>query len=216
MEFLLAAFHFVVHLDQHVADIASHYGMWAYGILFAIIFAETGLVITPFLPGDSLLFIGGAFAAAGGMDPVFLILTLWCAAVLGNTSNYWIGRWVGPHVFHWEHSRWFNRHALDETHAFYERYGPLTVSLARYIHFVRTFAQFVAGVGAMPHLKFQFWNALGGIVWVAGFVALGYFFGNIPIVQKNLALIMLAVVIISLVPVVIGALRAKVRRVARG
>jgi membrane-associated protein len=193
---------FVLHLDTHLNEIAANYGIWIYVILFAIIFAETGLVVTPFLPGDSLLFVAGAIAAAGQIDVWSLGGTLFVAAILGNTSNYWIGRWLGPHVFKWDHSRWFNRHAFDEAHAFYEKYGAVAITVARFLPFVRTFAPFVAGVAAMSHHKFQFWSVLGGALWVVIFVALGYFFGNIPAVKNNIAVIMLAVVGISFLPLI--------------
>lgn len=200
MELLMHAVDFVLHLDQHLNVLAANYGIWIYAILFMIIFSETGFVVTPFLPGDSLLFVAGAIAAAGQMDVWSLGATLFVAAVLGNTSNYWIGRWVGPHVFKWEHSRWFNRHAFDEAHSFYEKYGSVTITIARFLPFVRTFAPFVAGVAAMSHNKFQLWSILGGALWVVSFVSLGYFFGNIPAVKNNLALIMVAVVVISFLP----------------
>jgi membrane-associated protein len=196
---------FVLHIDRHLLELVQQYGTWIYGILFAIVFAETGLVVTPFLPGDSLLFAAGALAAVGSMDPWLLGVVLIVAAILGNTTNYWIGRFIGPRVFHWENSRWFNQRALLEAHAFYEKYGPIALTLARFIPIVRTFAPFAAGVAAMSHAKFQLYSVLGGIVWVVSFVALGYFFGNIPVVKANLALIMVGVVIVSLLPLVWAA-----------
>ncbi len=202
MELILLAVDFFVHLDQHLANLASTYGVWIYAILFVIIFAETGLVVTPFLPGDSLLFVAGALAAAGGMDPIMLALVLFIAAVLGNTTNYWFGRWAGPRVFQWEDSRWFNRKALLAAHLFYEKYGGVTVTLARFLPFVRTFVPFIAGVAAMPHARFQFWSILGGFLWIGGFITLGYFFGNIPVVKDNLAFVMLGVVVVSLLPLI--------------
>ena len=200
-----------LHLDKHLVDLTAAYGVWIYGLLFLIVFAETGLVVTPFLPGDSLLFAAGALAAVGSMNPWILIAVLTAAAILGNTSNYWIGRWIGPRVFHWENSRWFNRHALYEAHAFYEKYGRVAITIARFIPIVRTFAPFVAGVAAMSHATFQLFSIAGGVVWVASFIALGYFFGNIPVVKGNLALIMFAVVVISLLPVAWAALARKRR-----
>ena len=194
------AIDFVVHLDRHLAEMVASYGVWIYAILFVIVFSETGLVVTPFLPGDSLLFVAGALAAAGGMDPWLLSVVLIVAAVLGNTTNYWIGRWLGPRVFQWEQSRWFNRRALIEAHAFYEKYGGITITIARFMPFVRTFAPFVAGIASMSHALFQFWSVLGGVIWVATFVGLGYFFGNIPLIKNNLVLIMIAVVFLSLLP----------------
>jgi membrane-associated protein len=211
MDFLMHAVEFVLHLDTHLADLIANYGVWIYAILFAIVFAETGFVVTPFLPGDSLLFVAGTLAAGGRMDVFAVGATLFAAAVLGNTSNYWIGRWIGPHVFGWEQSRWFNRRAFDEAHAFYEKYGPATITVARFMPFVRTFAPFVAGVAAMSPARFQLWNLLGGFLWVASFVALGYFFGNIPAVKNNLALVMLAVVAISLLPLAYAWIVKKTR-----
>ncbi|MGI9025837.1 MAG: VTT domain-containing protein, partial [Burkholderiaceae bacterium] len=155
MDLLLRIVDFVLHLDVHLTDLVTQYGVLIYLILFAIVFAETGLVVTPFLPGDSLLFTAGALAAVGSMDPWLLFIVLSAAAILGNTSNYWIGRYFGPRVFQWEDSRWFNRRALDEAHAFYEKYGPLALTLARFLPIVRTFAPFVAGVAAMKHSTFQ-------------------------------------------------------------
>ena len=211
VDLLLTLVDFVLHLDAHLSDLVARHGIGIYAILFAIVFAETGFVVTPFLPGDSLLFAAGALAAVGSMNPWILIAVLTAAAILGNTSNYWIGRWIGPRVFHWENSRWFNRRALDEAHAFYEKYGPLAITIARFLPIVRTFAPFVAGVAAMSHATFQLFSIAGGVVWVASFIALGYFFGNIPVVKGNLALIMAAVVVISLLPVAWAALARKRR-----
>jgi membrane-associated protein len=208
---ILALLHFVLHLDVELPHLITTYGNWVYAILFLIIFAETGLVVTPFLPGDSLIFVAAAMSAQGGLDPVTLALLLIVAALLGNTTNYWIGRYLGPKVFYWEHSRWFNRRALDETHAFYVRYGPVAITAARFIPIIRTFAPFVAGIGAMPHGRFQLFNLIGGVSWVVAFVLLGYFFGNLDVVRHNLIFIMVAVVIVSVLPVVIGALRARAK-----
>ena len=209
MDLLLQIVDFVLHLDVHLTDLVAQYGVLIYLILFAIVFAETGLVVTPFLPGDSLLFAAGAIAAVGSMDPWILGIVLSVAAILGNTSNYWIGRYFGPRVFQWENSRWFNRRALDETHAFYEKYGPLALTIARFMPIVRTFAPFVAGVGAMKHSTFQLYSALGGVLWVASFVALGFFFGNILFVKSHLAFIMVGVIVISLLPLAWAALARK-------
>lgn len=208
MELIFGILRYILHLDAHLPELAAQYGAWVYAILFGIIFAETGLVVTPFLPGDSLLFVAGAFAALGGMDLNYLIAALFAAAVLGNSSNYWIGRFIGPRAFHWEQSRWFNRRALLEAHAFYEEYGGVTLTVARFMPFVRTFAPFVAGIGTMSHLRFQLWNVLGGLLWVVGFVVSGYFFGNVEFVRKNLATIMLGVVVISLIPLAVGVRRS--------
>ncbi len=209
MDLLLQIVDFVLHLDVHLTDLVAQYGVLIYLILFAIVFAETGLVVTPFLPGDSLLFTAGAIAAVGSMDPWLLFIVLSVAAILGNTSNYWIGRYFGQRVFQWENSRWFNRRALDETHAFYEKYGPLALTIARFLPIVRTFAPFVAGVGAMKHSTFQLYSALGGVLWVASFVALGFFFGNLPFVKSHLAFIMVGVIVISLLPLAWAALARK-------
>ncbi|MGA2549038.1 MAG: DedA family protein [Burkholderiaceae bacterium] len=213
MNLLVDTLQFVLHLDRNLPQLVTEFGPWIYAILFAVIFAETGLVVTPFLPGDSLIFLAGTLAAVGGgMDPVILFVVLLIAAILGNASNYWIGRWIGPRVFHWPHSRWFNRRALDEAHAFYEKYGGVTITMARFMPIVRTFAPFVAGVGAMSQGKFQFWSALGAILWVGGFILAGYLFGNLPFVQENLSAIMVGVVLISLAPMAIGLIRAKLAR----
>lgn len=209
MDLLLHLVQFVLHLDVHLTELVARYGVLIYAILFAIVFCETGLVVTPFLPGDSLLFTAGALAAVGSMDPWILGIVLLVAAVLGNTSNYWIGRYIGPRVFHWENSRWFNRRALDEAHAFYDKHGPVALTIARFIPIVRTFAPFVAGVGAMRHATFQWYSVIGGVLWVAGFLALGYFFGNIPVVKANLALVMVGVIVVSLLPLAWAALARK-------
>lgn len=211
----MGAVQFVSHLDQHLGQLVASFGPWIYVILFAIIFAETGLVVTPFLPGDSLLFLAGGLAAVGGLDPVLLFSVLLVAAILGNISNYWIGRWLGPRVFHWPHSRWFNRRALDQTHAFYEKYGGITLTMARFMPIVRTFAPFVAGVGAMSHTKFYWWNALGAVLWVGGFILAGYYFGNLPMVRTHLSAIMLAVVGVSVLPMIWAMVRARNSRSAR-
>jgi membrane-associated protein len=216
LEILLQLAQFVLHLDVHLADLVARYGVLIYAILFAIVFCETGLVVTPFLPGDSLLFAAGALAALGSMDPWLLGIVLIAASLLGNTSNYWIGRWIGPRVFHWEKSRWFNRRALDQAHGFYEKYGPAALTIARFMPLVRTFAPFVAGVAAMRHSTFQLYSAAGGVLWVALFIALGYFFGNIPVVKANLALVMVGVIVVSLLPLAWAAVAKKRgERVAR-
>jgi membrane-associated protein len=214
---VLTIVHYALHLDAELPQLIARYGQMVYLILFAIIFAETGFVVTPFLPGDSLIFVAAAMTAtASGLNAPVLFVLLSIAAILGNTANYWIGRYLGPRVFHWEHSRWFNRHALDETHAFYTRYGSVAITAARFIPIVRTFAPFVAGVGAMSHARFQLVNILSAIAWVAVFVLLGYFFGNLEVVKHNLIFIMVAVIVISVLPAVIGGLRARARVRARG
>lgn len=211
MDLILQIVDFVLHLDVHLTGLVAQYGTLVYLILFAIVFAETGLVVTPFLPGDSLLFAAGALAAVGSMDAWILGIVLSAAAILGNTSNYWIGRYFGPRVFHWENSRWFNRRALDEAHAFYEKYGPVALTLARFLPIVRTFAPFVAGVAAMRHVTFQIYSIMGGVLWVASFIALGFFFGNIPFVKTHLVFIMLGVIVVSLLPLVWAAIARKRR-----
>jgi membrane-associated protein len=174
-----------------------------YGILFLIIFAETGLVIMPLLPGDSLLFAAGAVAATGGLDPHLLVILLIIAAISGDTVNYWIGHYVGPKVFSQTQSRWLNPQHLQRTHRFYQKHGGKTVILARFLPIIRTFAPFVAGVGAMGYLRFLMYSMIGGIIWVSSFVYMGYFFGNLPIVKKNFTLLILAIIFISLLPLVI-------------
>ena len=203
MEWLSYLIEFVLHLDRHLHELVLHYGTWVYGILFLIIFAETGLVIMPLLPGDSLLFAAGAVAATGGLDPHLLVILLIIAAISGDTVNYWIGHYVGPRVFSQTHSRWFNPQHLQRTHRFYQKHGGKTVILARFLPIIRTFAPFVAGVGAMGYLRFLMYSMIGGIIWVSSFVYMGYFFGNLPIVKKNFTLLILAIIFISLLPLVI-------------
>ena len=215
MDLILQFVQFVLHLDVHLTELVARYGVLIYAILFVIVFCETGLVVTPFLPGDSLLFAAGAIAALGSMNPWILGVVLIAAAILGNTSNYWIGRYIGPRVFQWEKSRWFNRRALDEAHAFYGKYGPVALTIARFMPIVRTFAPFAAGVAAMRHATFQFYSVLGGVLWVAGFLALGYFFGNIPVVKANLALVMVGVIVVSLLPLVWAAFAKRTERGVR-
>ncbi|MBX3676776.1 MAG: DedA family protein [Rhodocyclaceae bacterium] len=207
MEFLALLWDIVVHLDKHLAGLLAQYGLWVYAILFLIIFSETGFVVTPFLPGDSLLFVAGALAGAGSMDMWLLNGTLIAAAVLGNSVNYSIGRYLGPKVFHWENSRFFNKAALMKTHVFYERHGGKTLILSRFIPILRTFAPFVAGIGAMTYLRFQAFNVSGALLWVMSLTVAGYLFGNLPMVKNNLSLVILAIIVISVLPAVIGYLR---------
>ncbi len=201
----------VLHLDKHLAVMVMNYGLWIYGILFFIVFAETGFVVTPFLPGDSLLFVAGALAAVGegGMDIFTLIGVLTAAAAIGNTVNYQIGRFLGPKVFHWENSRFFNRDALVKTHAFYEKHGGKTLVLSRFLPLFRTFAPFVAGIGAMGFVRFTAFNLIGALAWVVSLCLAGYWLGNIPWVKANLSLIIVGIVVFSLVPVGIGYLKGK-------
>ena len=194
----------LLHLDKHLAILVEQYGPWVYAILFFIIFAETGFVVTPFLPGDSLLFVAGALAALGGMDIVLLMATLTTAAVLGNQVNYHIGRFIGPKVFHWEDSRFFNRKALDKTHAFYEKHGGKAVVISRFLPLFRTFVPFVAGVGAMSYARFTSFNVSGALLWVVSLCMVGFVFGNVPWIKQNLTLVIIGIIVISMLPVVIG------------
>lgn len=212
MDFLLELFRwfvdFVLHMDRHLPQIVNDIGIWVYAALFLVIFIETGLVVTPFLPGDSLLFAAGAVAATTNLHPLFLWALLATAAVLGDTANYWIGHFVGPKVFTQE-SRWFKREYLDRTHAFYEKHGGKTIFLARFIPIIRTFAPFVAGIGRMRYGYFISYNVFGGIVWTGLFIGAGYFFGNLPIVKENFSLVIIAIILISLIPAVLEYLKEK-------
>ena len=198
---------FFLHLDRHLAEVIQAYGTWTYGLLFTIVFLETGLVVTPILPGDSLLFAAGSFAALGALDVRLLFVLLSVAAVLGDTVNYAIGHFVGPKVFHYERSRFFNPEHLRKTHRFYEKYGGKTIIIARFVPIVRTFAPFVAGIGAMTYLRFLAYNVIGGVLWVAVCLFAGYFFGNLPIVKKNFSLAIIAIVILSVMPAVVEYVR---------
>ncbi|MCL2346447.1 MAG: DedA family protein [Desulfobulbus sp.] len=211
MELLSQFIDIVLHLDVHLALLVQQYGLWIYAILFVIIFAETGFVVTPFLPGDSLLFVAGALAALGegGMHIATLMLVLLAAAVLGNTLNYHIGRFLGPKVFHWESSRFFNKEALVKTHAFYEKHGGKTLVISRFLPLFRTFAPFVAGIGAMPRGRFQIYNLIGAVAWVVALCLAGYWLGNQPWVKANLSLIIVGIIIVSLLPVGIGYLKSR-------
>ena len=207
MEYFASFIDIVLHLDKHLALLVQQYGPWIYAILFAIIFSETGFVVTPFLPGDSLLFVAGALAALGGMDIAILIAVLASAAVLGNMLNYQIGRYFGPKVFHWESSRFFNKAALEKTHAFYEKHGGKTLIVSRFLPLFRTFAPFVAGIGAMTYARFTLFNLIGGVSWVGSLTLLGYWFGNLPWIQQNLTLVILAIIGLSFIPLFIGWLQ---------
>ena len=206
---------FVLHVDQHLAAFVTTYGAWVYALLFAIIFVETGVVVMPFLPGDSLLFVVGAMCAAGLMSLPLVLVLLWAAAVLGNQSNYAIGRAIGPRVFSWEDSRLFNKRAFDQAHAFYEKYGGVTIVAARFMPFLRTFAPFVAGVAQMTRRKFTMYDVGGGVLWVGGVTMAGYLFGNVPWVKANLDKIIWAAIFGPGLLVLIGAWRAKRKRVAQ-
>ncbi|TAK66374.1 MAG: DedA family protein [Betaproteobacteria bacterium] len=211
MELLLFFWDLLVNLDKHLASLLAQYGVWVYLLLFLIVFCETGLVVTPFLPGDSLLFIAGALTAPGGgagqLDLLTLNLLLIAAAVLGNTTNYWIGRYFGPKVFGWEDSRFFNRRAFDKAHGFYERHGGKTIVITRFLPILRTFAPFVAGVAQMTHARFQAYNVSGGVLWVTSLSVAGYLFGNIPWVRDNLTLIILTLIIVPGLPALVMTLR---------
>ena len=207
MDLLLALWDFLVHLDRHLAAFVAQYGAWVYGLLFLIVFCETGLVVTPFLPGDSLLFVTGALAAAGGMDIVTVMAVLIAAALTGDNVNYWIGRYVGPRVFHYRDSRWFNPKYLERAHTFYERHGGKTIILARFIPIVRTYVPFVAGVGAMPYARYLAFCVAGALIWVLSLCLAGYFFGNIPVVKSNLTLVILGIILLSVSPGLIAWFR---------
>ncbi len=204
MEFLATFVDVVLHLDKHLAVLLAQYGTLVYGILFLIIFCETGLVVMPFLPGDSLLFVAGALAAGSGLDIVTLCAVLLTAAVLGDNTNYWIGHYMGPRVFRWEGSRLFNKAALDKTHAFYEKHGGKTVVIARFLPLLRTFAPFVAGVARMTYPRFVAIDFLGGCLWIFSLCLAGYWFGNLPFIKNNLSLVIVAIIAISLIPAVLG------------
>ena len=199
---------FILHIDVYLSDIIAQYGAWTLAILASIIFVETGVVVMPFLPGDSLIFAAGTFAARGALNPwaVFIVLSL--AAIAGDTVNYWIGHRVGSKAYSGE-VRWIKKDHMERTHAFFEKYGGKAIFLARFVPIVRTFAPFVAGVGQMPYGFFFRWNVIGGITWVAIFTVLGYFFGNIPFVQQNFELVIVAIVIISVIPAIVEFLKAR-------
>ena len=208
MDLLLSLMDFVLHVDRHLMAFVQAYGPWIYALLFLIIFIETGVVVMPFLPGDSLLFVVGAMCGLGLMDLGLSLGLLFAAAVAGNQSNYTIGRWIGPKVFQWEDSRWFNRRAFNQAHEFYERYGGITIVIARFMPFVRTFAPFVAGVAQMTRRKFTLYDVTGGALWVGGIVTAGYLFGNIPWVKTNLEKIIWALIIVPGLIAIFGAWRA--------
>ncbi|MBL8986934.1 MAG: DedA family protein [Gemmatimonadetes bacterium] len=199
---------FILHLDQHLGELIAKYGTGTYVILALIVFAETGLVVLPLLPGDSLLFAAGAFAGLGSLDPWVLFGLLSAMAIVGDTVNYWVGSWIGPRAFSGE-IRWLKKEYLDRTHAFFERHGGKTIILARFVPIVRTFAPFVAGVGSMTYSKFLTYNVVGGVVWVGLFVWAGYFFGNLPVVRENFGMVIGAIIVISVLPMVVEVIRAR-------
>jgi len=209
MEFFSFVLDFVLHVDVHLATFVQNYGLWVYALLFLIVFVETGVVVMPFLPGDSLLFVVGALSGAGLMSLPLSIGLLVAAAILGNQSNYTIGRYFGPKVFQWEDSRYFNKKAFDQAHAFYEKYGGVTLIAARFMPFVRTFAPFVAGVAQMTRRKFTLFDVSGAVLWVGGVTMAGYLFGNIPWVKQHLDKIIWAAILLPGVLVLAGAWRAR-------
>ena len=209
MEIVTSLFDFVLHVDRYLEAFVSNYGLWVYALLFVVIFVETGVVIMPFLPGDSLLFVVGAMCGLGLMSYPLSIALLLAAAVLGNQSNYTLGRYFGPRVFKWENSRLFNKAAFDRAHNFYERYGGITIVAARFMPFLRTFAPFVAGVAKMSRSRFTFFDVTGGALWVVGIITVGYFFGNIPFVKTHLDKIIWAMIFIPGLLVLFGSWRAQ-------
>jgi membrane-associated protein len=209
MDILMQLVDFILHVDVHLRDFVAQHGNWVYALLFLIVFVETGVVVMPFLPGDSLLFIVGTLCGAELMSlPVAMVLLL-LAAIAGDQTNYSIGRYFGPKVFQWEDSRFFNRAAFDKAHAFYEQYGGITIVLARFMPFIRTFVPFVAGVAAMTRSKFTAYNVLGGVIWVVGLLLAGYFFGNLPVVQTHLSKIIWALILVPGLIAIFGAWRAR-------
>jgi len=212
MEIVKKILDFALHLDKYLTVIIQQYGLWTYAILFLVIFVETGFVVMPFLPGDSLLFAAGTFAALGSFKVGWLILALSAAAIIGDTVNYWIGHYVGPKVFSREKARFFKKEHLDRTHAFYEKHGGKTIIIARFVPIIRSFAPFVAGIGRMSYGRFLAFNVIGGVGWVVLLVGAGYFFGNIPFVKKNFSLAILAIILISTVPIVTEYLRHRKRK----
>jgi membrane-associated protein len=209
MEFITYLFDFILHVDKHLEAFVQTYGLWVYALLFLIIFVETGVVVMPFLPGDSLLFVVGAMCGVGLMSYPLSVGLLLVAAVLGNQSNYAVGRFFGPKVFQWEDSRLFNKAAFDAAHAFYERYGGITIVAARFMPFLRTFAPFVAGVAKMNRARFTFFDVTGGALWVVGIVTIGYFFGNFPFVKAHLDKIIWAMILIPGLVILFGAWKAR-------
>lgn len=209
MEVITHLIDFILHVDKYLEVFVTTYGVWVYALLFAIIFVETGVVVMPFLPGDSLLFVVGAMCGVGLMDYTLTVVLLTAAAILGNQSNYTIGRYFGPRVFQWENSKFFNKEAFTKTHNFYEKHGGFTIVAARFMPFLRTFAPFVAGVAQMTRSKFTFFDVTGGILWVGGIVTVGYFFGNIPFVKAHLDKIIWALILVPGLIVVAASLKSK-------
>jgi len=216
LDILRQALDFVIHIDVHLQELVTAYGSWTYAILFAIIFCETGLVVTPFLPGDSLLFAAGAFAATGTLDAAWLFVLLSIAAIIGNVVNYWIGYYLGPRLLKDGHVRFLNKQYLERTHRFYEKHGGKTIVIARFLPIIRTFAPFVAGIGFMSYTRFMIYNVAAGIFWVGVFIFGGYYFGNLPAVKNNFSLVIVAIIVISMLPAIIELIRHKLRSTAKG
>ena len=212
MELINKIIDIALHLDRYLSAIIQQYGLWTYAILFAVIFIETGFVVMPFLPGDSLLFAAGTFAALGALKVGWLIALLAAAAIIGDTVNYWVGHFLGPKVFSKEKARFFKKEHLDRTHAFFEKYGGKTIIIARFVPIVRSFAPLVAGIGRMSYGKFIAYNVIGGVGWVVILTGAGYFFGNIPVVRKNFSLAILAIIALSTVPIVTEYLRHRKKK----
>lgn len=211
MDLIVYLIDIFIHLDKYLDVVIRNYGNWTYLIMGIIIFCETGLVVTPVLPGDSLLFVAGTFSAIGSLNLKWLLMVLSIAAIVGDTVNYWIGSSIGPRVFHLEKSRFFRKEYLDRTHQFYEKYGLLTIVIGRFVPIIRTFAPFLAGVGRMTYWRFLTYNVVGGIGWIMVFVLGGYFFGNLPVVKKNFTLVIMAIIIISVLPTIVEFLRQRSR-----
>ena len=212
MDSLIPLFQHLLHADQYLAAFVAGNGVWVYAVLFAVIFIETGVVVMPFLPGDSLLFIVGATAATGLLDISMALGVMFAAAVLGNQTNYTIGRWIGPRVFHWENSRWFNKQGFDKSHAFFEKYGGVALIAGRFMPFVRTFAPFVAGVAAMSRAKFTFYDVTGALLWVGGVTTAGYLFGNVPWVKEHLDKVIWSAILIPGLLVLWGGWKARFKQ----
>jgi len=205
MELLAWAWDLALHLDTHLARFVAQHGVWVYGLLFLIVFCETGLVVTPFLPGDSLLFVAGALAALGNVDILLVMGVLIAAALCGDNCNYWIGRWAGTRLL----SKWINPAYLQRTHEFYERHGGKTIILARFVPIVRTYVPFVAGLGAMPYLRYLAFCVAGALIWVGSLCLVGYFFGNMPLIKNNLTVVIMIIVLLSITPAIVAWLKSR-------
>ena len=214
MDLLTLIVDFILHVDVHLQELMNNYGLWVYGILFLIIFSETGLVVTPFLPGDSLLFAAGALTVGSAMDVNVLALLLIVAAVLGNITNYTIGHFFGAKLFNNPDSKIFRRDYLDKTHAFFDKHGGKTIIITRFLPIVRTFAPFVAGMGAMTYKRFMAFNLVGGVLWVCSFIYAGYLFGNMPIIRKNFTMLVMGIIVFSILPIIIETVRHRLKRSA--